>query len=459
MPHSMFRSDSIPELFSHQDETRQFGILTPRVFDMSDAGTGKTRAWLEVLVHRKKLLGGKALVLAPKTILQNAWAGDIKKYTPGLSYVVAYATNRATAFSEEVDVYITNHDAVKWLIKNRKTYLDNRDFHSIIIDESTAFKHRTSKRSKALAKLVSIFDYRSNLTGTPNPNGLLDLWHQVYLLDDGDHLGDSYWRFRNSVCEPKQVGPSPQHVRWDDKDGMVEAVAGLLEDMTIRHIFEECTDIPENHVYTIPFKLSSKHRRAYEILKDHALLELKEGGVSAFNTGVIANKLLQMASGAVYDDEGIVQLYDSSRYELVLDLAEQRDQCVVAFNWTHQRDNLIKLANKRGLKFALIDGSVNIKGREKAVNTFQAGLIKIIFAHPASAAHGLTLTKGTTTIWTSPVYNAEHYIQFNKRIYRIGQRKKSETLLVIAENTIDTKVATKLMGKIERMTDLLEMLS
>jgi len=454
-----FRSDSVPELFSHQQETKQFGILTPRVFDMSDAGTGKTRAWLEVLVQRKKLIGGKALVIAPKTILKNAWADDIMKFTPELSYVIAYATNRIAAFEEDVDVYITNHDAVKWLYKHRKEYLEGRGFHTIIIDESTAFKHRTSQRSKALSKLVGYFEYRTNLTGTPNPNGLLDLWHQVFLLDDGDHLGDSYWRFRASTCEPTQVGPSPQHVRWDDKQGMVEAVAGILEEITIRHVFEECTDIPENHVYTVNFELSTKHRRAYEILREHAILELREGGISAFNAGVLANKLLQLASGAVYDDQAVVQLYDTGRYELVLDLAEQRKQCVVAFNWKHQRDHLTQLADSRGVTYGVIDGGVSAKRREEVVSNFQAGLIKIIFAHPASAAHGLTLTRGTTTIWTSPTYNAEHYTQFNKRIYRIGQNKKTETLLVTAANTIDTEVASRLMGKVEKMTDLLEMLA
>jgi len=453
----MFRNDSIPELFSHQDETREFGILTPRVFDTSDAGTGKTRAWLEVLLHRKKLLGGKALVLAPKTIMQNAWADDIKKFAPELSYVVAYATNRQAAFEQDVDVYITNHDAVKWLLKNEKL-LKDRGFHSIIIDESTAFKHRTSQRSKALAKLVSRFDYRTNLTGTPNPNGLLDLWHQVFVLDGGERLGDNYFRFRNAVCTPTQVGPSAQHIKWGDKAEMIPAVAGLIEDISIRHVFEECTDIPENHVYTIPFELAPKHRRAYEILKEHALLELADGGISPFNASVVANKLLQMASGAVYDDEGVVQLYSSDRYELVMDLVAQRDQCVVAFNWTHQRDNLIELAERRDVRYAVIDGTINIKARERAVNMFQAGMLDVIFAHPASAAHGLTLTRGTSTIWTSPVYNAEHYVQFNKRIYRIGQKEKTETLIVIAKDTIDVDVAERLMGKVALMDDLLEML-
>lgn len=453
------RRDSIPALFTHQQETKDFGLLNPRVFDMSDAGTGKTRAWLEVLVQRKKLmLGGKVLIVAPKTILRPAWGNDIDRFTPELSYVIANATNRRRAFDEDVDLYITNHDAVKWLLKHKKDVLDGRNFHTIIIDESTAFKHRTSQRSQALAKLVALFTYRALLTGTPNPNGLLDLWHQVFILDDGARIGDSYWRYRVSVSEPKQTGPSPQHVRWDDKEGAVEAVAGLLEDITIRHVFEECTDIPENHVYTVDFELSAKHRRAYEILKEHAILELEEGKISAFNAGVLATKLLQMASGAVYDDQAVVQLYATDRYNLVLDLVEQRDQCVVAFNWRHQRDNLVSLAVTRGLSYRIIDGDASQKSREETVELFQAGLVKIIFAHPASAAHGLTLTRGTTTIWSSPVYNAEHYIQFNKRIYRIGQKKRSETLLVTATNTIDGQVARRLMGKVRKMTNLLEML-
>jgi SNF2 family DNA or RNA helicase len=173
------RSISIPEAFSHQDETTQFGLVNPRVFDMSDAGTGKTRAWLDVLRTRFKVQGGKALVLAPKTILKSAWADDIRRFTPELTYSIAYAHNRQKAFEADVDIYITNHDAVKTLQKHRRDWLEDRGFHSLIVDESTAFKHRTSQRSKALARLADLFAYRTLLTGTPNPNGLLDLWHQV----------------------------------------------------------------------------------------------------------------------------------------------------------------------------------------------------------------------------------------------------------------------------------------
>ena len=286
----------------------------------------------------------------------------------------------------------------------------------------------------------------------------MDLWHQVFLLDDGEHLGDSYWRFRSTVCESKQVGPSPQHIQWRDAEGAAEAVASLLEDITIRHVFEECLDIPENHEYSVAFTLNKEHRKAYEILKQHSVLELKSGGLSAFSAGVLATKLLQLASGAVYDDQRIVQLYSTDRYDLVLDLVEQRSQCIVAFNWSHQRDHLIDLARKRGIKYGLIDGSVSDKKRIEYIEHFQAGLITLLFIHPNSGAHGLTLTKGVATIWASPMYNAEHFIQFNKRIYRAGQTQRTETILVLAEDTIDVTVAEKLMSKVYKMDNLLEML-
>lgn len=450
---------SIPELFDHQRETVQFGMTRPRVFDTSDAGTGKTRAWLEILRQRFKLRGGKALILAPKSILKSAWADDILRFTPEITYVIAYAENREAAFNSDAQIYITNHDAVKSILKNYKRWIHDRGFHTVIIDESTAFKHRTSQRSAAARELVKAFEFRTNLTGTPNPNGLLDLWHQVFLLDDGEHLGDSWFRFRSVACEPTQVGPSPRHLRWDDKEGAAEAVAALIEDITIRHDFESCTDIPENHEYAVYFDLEPKLRKAYDTLREHAILELEDGEMSAFNQAVVAGKLLQVASGAVYDEASDPRLLATQRYELVMDLAEQREQCVVAFNWKHQRDQLIALAKHRDISFGVIDGDASSRQRERIVDDYQNGFIRIIFAHPASAGHGLTLTRGRATIWSSPVYNAEHYSQFNKRIYRIGQKHKTETIIVVARDTLDAEVANRLMGKLERMDNLQEMLA
>ena len=447
----------VPPLYTHQETTKNFGLTTPRVYDMSDPGTGKTRSWLEVVLARLETLPGKVLVLAPKSILEPAWGADIQRFAKTLTFSIAHASNRARAFAAEADIYITNHDAVKW-IANNMDVLTGRGFHTIIIDEITAFKHHTSQRSKALAKIVEHFDYRVGMSGTPNPNGLLDLHHQILLLDDGAHLGREFYKFRHVVCEPKQVGPNPvRHIRWDDRVGAADAVADMLDDMTVRHVFEECLDIPENNSYVVKFNLSPKHAAAYEVLKQHAMVEIENGRVTAFNAGVLANKLLQMSSGAVYVDEKVSEVFSTARYELVLDLIEAREQCVVAFNWRHQREQLTALAEKRKIKFAVLDGSVSHTRRVTAVDDFQNGFIKVIFAHPATASHGLTLTKGTSTIWASPVYNAEHFQQFNRRIYRAGQERKTETVLIAANNTIDEEVYDKLAVKLDRMADLLEM--
>ena len=446
----------IPEPFEHQAHSTKRQIESERVFDTSDPGTGKTRAALDAFNHRvQQGLSKKCLVLAPKSILQPAWGNDIKKFTPELTYSIATAQNRAKAFETEADIYITNHDAVKWLLEHQKV-LD--EFDTIIIDELTAYKHHTSQRSKAIRKLVKKFKYRVGLTGTPNPNSITDIHHQVLLIDDGERLGTSFWKFRASVCEPIQVGPGKEMLQWVDKEGAEEAVADLIEDITIRNKFEECIDIPSHSVRTVEFNLTKAHQLKYEELRLTSILELESGDISAVHAGTVANKLLQLTSGALYDNDKTSRVIASERYELIIELLKQRQHSVVAFNWHHQKDELTKLADKAGLTYAVIDGSASDKERIEAVAEFQAGRLNVIFAHPQSAGHGLTLTKGTTTIWASPTYNAEHYEQFNRRIYRAGQTQKTETILIAAKNTIDEEVYKKLNGKLEKMTNLLGLL-
>jgi SNF2 family DNA or RNA helicase len=157
----------------------------------------------------------------------------------------------------------------------------------------------------------------------------------------------------------------------------------------------------------------------------------------------------------VYDEDGQYHLVDDGRYETVIDLAQQRKHVVVFFLWTHQKDMLLKEAEKRGLSYCLIDGTVPDGKRNEAVKMFQEGMFRICFAHPQSAAHGLTLTKGTATIWASPTYNLEHYQQGFRRIYRAGQTQKTETIVLVAPDTIEEKVWEALQSKKVRMDDLL----
>jgi len=443
--------------FAHQEQSISFIRTNQRVFDASDPGTGKTRVAVESFNERRLRGGGKALIVAPKTILRNVWKAEFAKFAPHLIVSIASAPDREAAFEEATDAVAINHDGAVWLARNLDVL---KNFDTLIVDESGAFKHATSLRSKAMKKIAKLFKYRELLNGTPNPNSVLEIWHQLYLLDDGERLGDSYFKFRNAVCTPKQVGPAANMVKWIDRGGAAEAVAKLVEDVTIRHRFEDCVDIPENHRYVIEYHLTESQLAAYHQMKQDQMAILRDKRlVTAANAATVATKLLQIASGAVYDDQGRWHLIDRGRYELVMDLVEARKHCVVFFLWQHQKECLLEEAKKRGITFGVLDGTISSdRKREETVDYFQNGLYRIILAHPQSAAHGLTLTKGTSTIWASPTYNLEHFLQGLKRIHRAGQTERTETVTVIAPGTLETKVMAALEGKRLNMETLLSLL-
>lgn len=451
---------SPPPLFQHQGASIKFMMMRDRVLDASDPGTGKTRVQIELFRMRRLRGGGKALVIAPKSLLRSAWQDDFLKFAPDMTTVVCPAEKREQMFAQEADVYITNTDATKWLAKQPAKFF--QQFDTLIIDELSAFKHHTSQRSKALNKIKKHFSKRYGLTGTPNSNSITDIWHQMFVLDDGQRLGRSFYQFRNAVCEPQQVGPQPNMLQWHDKPGAENVVANLLVEAIVRHKFEECIDIPANHTYSVPYHMSPKQAKAYQQMERDAITMLNDGKViTTVNAAGVMTKLLQIASGASYfeglegDDYASI---DNGRYELVSDLVEQRDHSVVFFNWTHQREELIKEFKKRGITYAVIDGNTSDKARKEAVDLFQSGFYRVLLAHPQSAAHGLTLTKGTATIWASPTYNLEHFLQGNRRIYRAGQTQKTETIVVLAPGTVEDKVYAKLQEKDARQGNMLELL-
>ena len=461
--------------FKHQAVSLKHDEKTPEVFDCSDAGTGKTAVRIWAYAKRRRAgKAGKLLVLATKSNLRTVWANDFRKFAPDIRVVVSTAGKHEQTFAEDADVYVLNHDAVKWLAKKNKKFFAG--FTDLVVDESTAYKHHTSQRSKAAFKISQWFQRRCCMTGTPNGRSITDVWHQMLLVDHGKRLGRSFFAFRNAVCEPKQVGNNVNAIQWTDKEGAEEAVFGSLTDVVIRHR-RDVADLPENHQYTRSYQLTPMQQRVYEQMQDKAVAELygdplalekmrlgkkmvPKEHVTAINAAAVTTKLLQIASGAVYTGVGeAYSLVDTARYELILDLVEEREHSVVFFFWKHQRDFLLKEAEKRGITFSLIDGSVNEREREVIIREYQAGKYQTIFAHPKSAAHGITLTRGTATIWASPTYDLEIFEQGTRRIHRIGQKNKTENIVIIAEGTIDERVYDNMLAKNARMTKLLDLFS
>ena len=441
--------NDIPVAYDHQKKTTDFIVANPKCMITSDPGTGKTRAVLDA----HAILGGKTLVLAPLSILEAAWGEDIKKFQPDIKYGVAYARNREKIFKQDdLDMVITNFEAVNFLRKN-SGYC--KQFDTIVIDEFTAFKNRTAKRSKNLKDIIQYFTNRIAMSGTPNSNTILDIWHPAYLVDDGERLGARFFQFRSQVCTPKFNGFANE---WIDKPDAEDAVANRLRDITIRYALSECIDLPDNVTRTINTNLSKQVQQKYNLLANDSVLYTKTGTVNAVHAGARVKKLLQLVTGAIYDEDKLVQFIHQERYDIVMTLVEQRAHSLVAFNWRHERDALIELAEKQGVTYEVIDGTVKAEKRKDIVTRFQAGQIQMLLCHPQSAGHGLTLTKASTVIWCSPTYNAEHFQQFNQRIHRSGQTQKTETILIQARNTWEPEVYKKLNTKLGRMENLLHIL-
>jgi len=436
--------------YAHQEETTKFLIDNPYCLVTSDPGTGKTRSVLDAHIQWQ----GRTLVLAPLSILEAAWVDDIKKFQPDIKYGVAYAKNRKKVFEDQsYEMVITNFEAVNFLVKNQQ-YITT--FDNLVIDEFTAFKNKNAQRSKNIQKLIEHFRRRVCMSGTPNTNSILDLWHPVYLVDQGQRLGNRYYSYRNQVCTPQFNGFANV---WIDKPGIEETVADKLKDINIRFALEDCIDLPDNIVRTVYTSLTPQVARMYKTLAEESVLYTRQGTINAINAGARVKKLLQLVSGGVYDENGLTQYIHQDRYDLVMDLLDVRKHSLVAFNWKHERDALVQLAEKRGYSYEVIDGEIPAHKRSNIVERFQAGQLKVLFAHPQSAGHGLTLTKATTAIWCSPTYNAEHFQQFNRRIHRSGQTQKTETIMIAARDTWEEHVYKKLNGKLNRMESLLTILN
>lgn len=430
------------------------------VLDFSDAGTGKTPVALWAYEKmRERGERGAMLVLCPRTLTVNVWASSVKKFTPQFTCSVAKAENREAAFAVDADIYITNTDAATWLAKQPKKFFDRSLY--LVVDESSAYKHHTSQRSKALAKIRKYFQYRRLMSGTPMTRSITDIWHQAFIADDGKRLGNSFYAFRNSVCTPVQVGASPNAIRWEDREGAEEAVFSLLSDIVVRHRFDDVVTIPERQVYTVGYELTRKHMKTYADMERHQFTVFQEkakkgpaSSVSAVHAAALRQKLLQIASGAVYadqeDQEKPTLVLDTGRYELVMDLALESPHSLIMFLWRHQRDQLVEQAEKRGLSFVVLDGHTPDHIREQIEADYQAGKYDVVIAHPQTVAHGLTLTRGTTTVWASPTDNTEWFKQGNRRQARRGQTQATRVVTVIAPGTVDEAAYANCIGKGQR---------
>lgn len=434
----------------YQKTAIDFALDNPAAGLFLDMGLGKTAVSLTVIEELKNnyLEEVKALVIAPKRVAEDTWPTEHIKWDhlTNLKVVKIMGTpkERAAALRQEGDIYIITRDNLAWMVDLLGT---DWDFNIVIVDELSGFKSNKSVRFKKLRRVRPRVQRIIGLTGTPAPNGYEDLWAQIYLLDRGERLGKTITEFRRRYfITLYRHGYNEYELRPGAKDEIDEAISDICISMKAKDYLKLKEPLYINRIA----KLSKKEFELYKKMERDAVLEIDENDITALNAAAVSNKLLQMSNGAVYtEDRDVIQIHDK-KLEVLEELIEEAngEPVLVFYNFKHDLDRILKRFKE-----------VRILDTDQDIKDWNAGKIKILLAHPASAGHGLNLQAGGhIVIWFGLNWSLELYQQANARLNRQGQTETVRIYHIIAEGTIDERVLEVLKGKNMRQEDLLRKL-
>ena len=422
-------------------------INVPKCGLFLDMGLGKTISTLTAIKELKynRFQVNKVLIIAPKKVAEGTWSKEKDKWNHTkdfrVSLVLGSQQKRIKALSVNADLYIINRENIPWLVD----YLRNDwYFDTVVIDESSSFKNSRSKRFKALKMVLPKINRLIELTGTPSPNGVEDLWAQIYLLDQGTRLEKYITHFRAKYMEPNKRNRS-QIFDYKIKDGVYDSIINKISDICISMKSEDYLELPDLSYNEIPVILNDKARRDYDKMERDFVLELEgaEDEITAVNAAALSNKLLQISNGAVYDSSGIYTEVHDAKIEAFLELVErlQGKSLLVFYNFQHDRDRIKKALEKSDLVVKELKTTQD-------EDDWNAGKIDILLTHPASAAYGLNLQEGGNHVcWFGLSWNLEHYQQANKRLHRQGQKEKVIIHHLVTQGTRDEDVMRALDNK------------
>lgn len=391
------------------------------------------------------------LVIAPKRVAEDTWSRETEKWDHlqhmKISKVLGSEKQRLEALRVKADIYVINRENVKWLIDYHR---DQREwpFDMIVIDELSSFKSNKSQRFKALKIVMPLVKRVVGLTGTPTPNGYMDLWPQMYLLDRGERLGKTITGYRERYFTPGRRNGYTVFT-WDMKDGAEKAIHEKIKDICISMEAKDYLDLPERINNNVYVKMDSKAKQLYEKLEKDLILQVEGEDITALTATTLTNKLLQMANGAVYDTVGnSIHIHDG-KLEALEEIVEFNDEPILVFyNFKHDFERLKDFFEK--LEPRTLESSKDIKD-------WNDGKIKLLLAHPASVGHGLNIQAGGHIIvWFGLTWSLELYLQANARLDRQGQTKNVIVHHLITEGTVDEDVMKALERKETGQAALLE---
>lgn len=393
----------------------------------------------------------KVLVIAPKRVAEDTWSRETEKWDHlkhlRISKVLGTQKQRLDALEAEADIYVINRENVKWLVdyyRHRKLW----PFEMLVIDELSSFKSNKSQRFKALKVITPLLKRVVGLTGTPTPNGYLDLWPQMYLLDRGERLGKTLTGYRERYFYPgKRNGYTV--FTWDLKPGADEAIQRKISDICISMKAEDYLDLPERINNNISIRMNKKAQALYEQLEKDLILQVDDEEITALTAAALNQKLLQMANGSVYNaDGGVTHIHDGKLEALEEILEFNQEPVLVFYNFKHDYNRLME--HFKDLEPRTLDTSEDIKD-------WNEGRTRLLLAHPASVGHGLNIQAGGHIIvWFGLTYSLELYQQANARLDRQGQTKNVIVHHLITEGTVDEDVMKAIERKETGQEALLE---
>ena len=442
----LLRSD----LHQYQNKAVNYVIDNKRCMLALDMGLGKSISTLTAisdLIETKDIR--KVLVIAPLRVCNSVWSQEVKKWRHTCHLSTSIATGspkeRAEALLKKADVYIINKENVQWIIE---FYGEEWPFDCVVIDESSTFKSAKSKRFKALKRAFPKIERMILLTGTPSPNGLHDLWSQMYLIDHGERLGRTLTMFRQRFFDTDYFGYT-----YTLRDGSAQKIESLVADKIMHMSAKDYLSLPSRIDITAPVDLPQKILRSYKDFERTYIAELEDGKeIEALTAAVLAGKLMQYANGAMYTSEdGEWSETHKSKLEALSDIVEDNagETMLVAYNF---KSDLARL-HKRFPQAVVLDKN------QDTIDKWNRGEIPILLAHPASAGHGLNLQEGgSLCVWFGLTWNLEYYLQFNARLHRQGQKKPVRIIHLVANDTIDVRVLSVLANKDASQNSLLKSL-
>lgn len=445
------------QLHSYQNRGVQHIIDNPFCALFLDMGLGKSVTTLTAI---KELLDGciisNALIIAPKKVAQVTWRDEIKNWAHlqdlTISVIDGDVKHRRAAMAKKADIYAVSRDNIVWLVTEYGGI--KLPFDMVVIDELSSFKNHASKRFRALKRVRKFIPRVVGLTGTPSPNGLIDLFAQMYLIDEGERLGKTITGYRDRFFRPdKRNGDIVYtYALKQPADETEKQISDLISDITISMTAEDYLKMPDKIMLFDTVELPDKVYDNYLDFEREQVLELinSDEMITAASAAALSNKLQQYANGAIYDADRNVKHIHDEKLEKLQEIVEAANGApvLVAYSFIHDLDRIMNaLKEYKPVKLE----------KPEHIAQWNDGKIQVLVTHPASAGHGLNLQKGgNILVWFGNTWSLELYMQFNARLYRQGQTKPVYIHHIVSKGTVDEKIIKALSGKKETQDGLMQ---